>query len=170
MVRCRHFLVLVILLSIYLPPACLAEEESLSFVTDFQWVTHWSGITQYTTGFQFSHNLWYTELTCGGLSAFEDREASFFLGLNVGRRFPLKPWLFVAADVGLRHVLPSGTDNPIINTDKFYTLDARLRLEVVLGRYMSCFVGVSTTNFYEDESFGSDNINKGSVFLGVGLI
>ncbi len=173
MTRYRGILIFSILMALVLPPASMAGEdplpESTRFITDFQWITFGSGITQYTTGFQFSHNLWYTELTCGGFSAFDNREASFYLGLNFGRRFPLKSWLYVAADVGLRHVLPSGTDNPTINTEKFYTLDGRLRLEAVLGRYMTCFVGASTTNIYEGDSFSSVDTNKGSVFWGVGL-
>lgn len=174
MTRYRGFLIFTILLTFFLPLAALAGDapasESTPFITDFQWITYGSGITQYTTGFQFSHNLWYTELTCGGFSAFDHREDAFFLGLNAGRRFHIKSWLFVAADVGLRHVLPSGTDDPSINTEKFYTLDGRLKLEAVLGKHMSCFVGASTTNIYEEDSFGSDKINKGSIFWGVGLI
>ncbi len=173
MTRYRGILIFSLLLALFLPLASMAGEdpapESTRFITDFQWITNTSGITQYATGFQFSHSRWYTELTCGGFSEFDNREASFFLGLNLGRRFPLNSWLNVAADVGLRHVLPSGTEDPTINTEKFYTLDGSLRLEVILGRNMACFVGASTTNIYEGDSFSSVDINKGSAFLGVGL-
>jgi len=174
MVSFRRLLAVFLLVFISSPLLTHAEEneqtEPTPLITDFQWITYGSDITQITTGLQFSHQRWYTELTMGGFSAFDNREDSFFLGLNLGHRFPFNSWLFLAADLGYRHVIPSSTDNPDINTEKFSTLDARLRLEAVLGRYMSVFIGAATTNVYTDDTFKSVDTREGSIFWGVGLL
>ncbi len=174
MMRFRGLLILSFLLAFSLPQAGFAEDsatpESSSFITDFQWVTYGSGITQITTGFQFSHARWYTELTAGGFSAFDNRESSFFIGLNFGHRFPVNSWLFLAVDLGGRKVIPDGSDNPTINTGKFFTLDGRLRVEAVLGKHMSVFIGAATTNIYQDDSFKAVDTREGSIFWGVGLL
>jgi hypothetical protein len=174
MMRYRALLILSFLLAFSLPQAAFAEDsaapESSSFITDFQWVTYGSGITQITTGLQFSHARWYTELTMGGFSAYDNREAAFFIGLNFGHRFPVNSWLFLAADLGGRKVMPSGSDDPTINTGKFLTLDGCLRLEAVLGKHMSVFIGAATTNVYQDNSFNTVDTREGSIFWGVGLL
>jgi hypothetical protein len=170
---CR-FLILAFAVGLLAPQVGLAEgQPSLDRhypVTEFQWVTMGSDITQITTGLRVTHHHWYANTSMGGLSGFDNRENAFFLSLNLGRRFPLKSWLFLGADFGYRHVIPGGSDNPAIDTGKYFTLDGRIKLEVVLGRHMSVFVGGATTNIYQGYSLGSDNVNKGSVFWGVGLL
>lgn len=167
----RQTLVLYILLSLLIPCMATAQEtDSSSIISDFQWITHGSGNTQITTGAQFSHGRWYTELTMGGFSAHGNREDAFFLGLNLGHRFPINSWLFLGADLGLRNVIPGGSDNPIINTGKYLTLDGRLRIEAVLGRNMSIFIGAASTNIYTDNSFNSVDTREESIFWGVGLL
>ncbi len=170
----RHLMAFMLLLALCLPLGALAEDtdasDSTPFITDFQWITYGSNITQITTGLQFSHKRWYTELTLGGFSAYDNREAAFFLGLNLGHRFPVKSWLNLTADLGYRHIIPDGSDNPAMDTSKFSTLDVRIRLEAVLGRYMSVFIGGATTNIYTDSSFGTVDTNENSIFWGVGLL
>jgi len=174
MTRHRSLLILTLILAFSLPQVGYSEDsdapESTSFITDFQWITCGSDITQITTGLQFSHTRWYTELTMGGFSAFDNRENAFFLGLNLGHRFPVNSWLFLAADLGGRIVIPGGSDDPTINTEKFITLDGRLRIEAVLGKHMSVFIGAGTTNIYHDQSFNSVDTHQGSIFWGVGLL
>ena len=165
---------LLLTIGILLQGTCLAEEAASSGYrapdTEFQWVTSGSSITQIVTGLRYTHHHWYGEASVGGLSAFDNRENAFFLGLNLGRRFQLIPRLFLGADVGYRHVIPDGSDNPEIDTGKYFTLEGRLKLEVVLGKHMSVFVGGATTNIYQGYSLGSDTVSKGSVFWGVGLL
>lgn len=174
MIKFYLFFIVPILLVLVSPPAILAEEnlkqEPTAFISEFQWVTYGSNLTEITTGLQFSHQRWYTELTMGGFSPFDNREDAFFLGLNLGHRFPFTSWLYLTADIGYRHILPSGSDDPTINTEKFSTLDARLRLEVAPLRYLRFFVGAATTNVYTDQSFDSVDTREGSIFWGVGLL
>lgn len=137
---------------------------------DFRWVTEGSNITQIATGFWFERHHWYAQLGIGGLSAFNNRENAFFLSLQAGRRFPLIPRLYLAADLGYRHVIPDGSDNPVIDTGKYFTLEGRLRLEVVLAKHLSVFAGGGYAKIYDGYSFGSDTTDKGTVFWGVGLL
>jgi|GEM_PF-3525568 len=139
-------------------------------ITEFQWVTTGSGITSIATAFRATHHHWYGETGMGGLSAFDNRENAFFLSLNLGRRFSLIPRLYLGVDLGYRHVIPDGSDNPDIDTSKYFTLEGRIKLELVLGRHMSVFLGGATTNIYQGYSLGSDTVHKGSVFWGVGLL
>ncbi len=174
MTRACFVLILALFLCWVIPGNTLAQEPASEGYrppdTDKQWATYGSSITQITTAFRYTHHHWYGEIGMGGLSAFDNRENAFFLGLNLGRRLPLIPRLFLGADLGYRHVIPDGSDNPAIDTGKYFTLDARLKLEVVLGKHMSVFVGGATTNIYQGYSLGSDTVNKGSVFWGVGLL
>ena len=175
MTKFRCFGVIFFLFILNLTPLAFAggappKDEPPAFISDFQWVTYDCNLTQITTGLQFSHLRWYTELAMGGFSAFDNRESAFFLGLNLGHRFPIKSWLFLTADIGYRHVLPSGTDDPTINTEKFSTLDARFRLEIVPGRHLRFFVGAATTNVYTDDTFDSVDTREGSIFWGVGVL
>ncbi|MEN8008516.1 MAG: hypothetical protein ABFS42_16020 [Candidatus Krumholzibacteriota bacterium] len=164
---------LVLAFGLLVPGGAVAEETGSAGYqapdTEFQWVTYGSSIAQISTSFRATHHHWYGEVGIGGLSAFDNRENAFFLGLNLGRRFQLIPRLFLGADVGYRHVIPDGSDNPAIDTGKYFTLDARLKLEVVLGRHMSVFLGGAATNIYQGYSLGSDTVGKESVFWGVGL-
>ncbi|MCK9994949.1 MAG: hypothetical protein KAH56_01575 [Candidatus Krumholzibacteria bacterium] len=165
---------LILTLGLVLPCVVLAQEDApLAYQasdTEFQWVTSGSDITQITTGLRYTHHNWYGEASIGGLSAFDNRENAFFLGLNLGRRFQLIPRLYLGADVGYRHVIPDGSDDPAIDTDKFFTLEARLKLEIVLGKHLSAFIGVAATNIYQGYSLGSDTVGKESIFFGVGLL
>ena len=174
MTRACCFLALVLTLGFLTPVGALAGEDAPTGYqgpdTEFQWITFGSSITQITTGFRATHHHWYGELSIGALSAFDNRENAFFLGLNLGRRFQIIPRLFLGADLGYRHVIPDGSDNPEIDTGKYFTLDGRLKLEVVLGKHMSVFLGGATTNIYQGYSLGSDTVHKGSVFWGVGLL
>lgn len=140
------------------------------FITDYQWVTQGSSITQITTGLEISHKRWFCEFSMGGFGAYENREDAFFIGLNLGRRFPLNSWLFIGADLGFRHVVPSGSDDPLFDTGKFFTLDGRLKLEFVLGRNMRVFIGAASTNIYQNDSFHHVDTREESVFWGVGLL
>ena len=72
--------------------------------------------------------------------------------------------------MGYRHVIPDDSDNPAIDTGKYFTLEGRLKLEVVLGKHMSLFLGGATTRVFQGYSLGSDTVGKGSVFWGVGLL
>ncbi len=148
------------------PPSIQAQEPNI----DFQWVTFGSNITQITTGARFTHRDWYTEACMGGFRAFDNRESSFFLSLSLGRRFQLKSWLYIGGDLGYRHIIPDGSENPAIDTGKFFTLDARLKLEAVYNRHLSFFVGAGSTTIYQGYSLGSDTINEAIVFWGVGLL
>jgi len=174
MTKTCRVLVLALTFGLAAAGSGLAEEVApsgyIAPATEFQWVTSGSNITQIVTGLRYTHHHWYGETTIGGLSAFDNRENAFFLGLNLGRRFLLIPRLYLGADLGYRHVIPDGSDNPAIDTGKYFTLDARLKLEVVLGKHMSVFLGGATTNIYQGYSLGSDTVNKGSVFWGVGLL
>jgi hypothetical protein len=174
MTRACCILLLALCLGWIFPGDSPAEETTppgyQSPDTDKQWVTYGSSITQITTAFRYTRHHWYGEIAIGGLSAFDNRENAFFLGLNLGRRFPLIPRLYLGVDLGYRHVIPDGSDNPAIDTSKYFTLDARLKLEVVLGKHMSVFVGGATTNIYQGYSLGSDTVHKGSIFWGVGLL
>lgn len=152
---------------------CAEEFTSSGYVipdTEIQWVTYDSNIIQIATAARYIHHNWYGELGIGGLSAFDNRENAFFLSLNLGRRFPIIPRLFLGIDVGYRHVMPDGSDNPEINTGKFFTLEGRLKLEVVLGRHMSAFLGGGYNNAYQGYSLGSETVGKGTIFWGVGLL
>jgi len=157
---------LILFLGLSHPVASLAQDAT----TDFQWITHGSNITQITTGARGLYDNWYGEATVGGFSAFADRENSFFLGLNLGYKIPLATWLYLGGDLGYRHVIPDGSENPDINTDRFFTLEARLKLEFVLGRHMSVFIGAGRANIYQGYSLGSDTIRENVVFWGVGLL
>jgi hypothetical protein len=174
MARVCCVLALILTLGLVAPVDVLAGEESPSGYqapdTEYQWVTSGSDITQIVTGLRYTHHHWYGEASIGGLSAFDNRENAFFLGLNLGRRFQLIPRLYLGADVGYRHVIPDGSDNPAIDTGKYFILEGRLKLEVVLGKHMSVFVGGAATNIYQGYSLGSDTVGKGSVFWGVGLL
>jgi hypothetical protein len=174
MTRANCVLTLVLTLGLVAPVSVLAQEDAPSGYqapdTEFQWVTSGSSITQIVTGLRYTHHHWYGEASIGGLSGFDNRENAFFLGLNLGRRFQLIPRLYLGADVGYRHVIPDGSDDPAIDTGKYFTLEGRLKLEVVLGRHMSVFVGGAATNIYQGYSLGSDTVGKGSVFFGVGLL
>jgi len=174
MKRSCRFLALIPLLGLIASASALAGKDSPSGYqapdTEFQWVTSGSSITQIVTGLRYTHHHWYGKASIGGLSAFDNRENAFFLGLNLGRRFQLIPRLYLGADVGYRHVIPDGSDNPAIDTGKYFTLEGRLKLEVVLGKHMSVFVGAAATNIYQGYSLGSDTVGKGSVFFGVGLL
>ncbi len=171
---CVPILALVLTLGPVAPGSVLAGEDVPSGYqapdTEFQWVTSGGSITQIVTGLRYTHHHWYGEASIGGLSAFDNRENAFFLGLDLGRRFQLIPRLFLGADLGYRHVIPDGSDDPAINTGKYFTLEGRLKLEVVLGKHMSVFVGAAATNIYQGYSLGSATVGKGSVFWGVGLL
>lgn len=176
MSRSCRFVVLapLLVLTLSLPAAAHAQDSSSSGYrapdTEFQWVTTGSSITQIATAFRTTHHHWYGEIGIGGLSGFDNRENAFFLGLNLGRRFLLVPRLFLGADLGYRHVIPDGSDDPAIDTGKYFTLEGRLKLELVLGKHMSVFLGAGTTSIYQGYSLGSDTVGKGSVFWGVGLL
>ena len=174
MTRACYILALVLATGLFFPQNAMAGEDPSSGYqapdTEFQWVTSSSTITQISTAFRATHHHWYGEVGIGGLSAFDNREDAFFLSLNLGRRFQLIPRLFLGADLGYRHVIPDGSDNPAIDTGKYFTLEGRLKLEVVLGKHMSVFLGGATTNIYQGYSLGSDTVGKGSVFFGVGLL
>lgn len=174
MTRTCCLLALVLAFGFFAPRCVLAGEDAPSGYqapdTEFQWVTSGSSITRIVTGLRYTHDHWYGEASIGGFSAFDNRENAFFLGLNLGRRFQLIPRLYLGADVGYRHVIPDGSDNPVIDTGKYFTLEGRLKLEVVLGKHMSVFVGGAATNIYQGYSLGSDTVGKGSVFFGVGLL
>jgi hypothetical protein len=165
---------LALALGLLIQGTALAEEPPPSGyqapTTEFQWASSGSSITQITTAFRATHHNWYGELGIGGLSGFDNRENAFFLGLNLGRRFELIPRLFLGADLGYRHVIPDGSDDSAIDTSKYFTLEGRLKLEVVLGKHMSVFLGGGTTYIYQGYSLGSDTVHKGSVFWGVGLL
>ncbi len=174
MTRVCHLIALVLTLGIFIPGSMVAGEDTYSGYqapdTEFQWITTGSSITQIATAFRATHHHWYGEIGIGGLSAFDNREDAFFLSLNLGRRFQIIPRLFLGADLGYRHVIPDGSDNPEIDTGNYFTLEGRLKLEVVLGKHMSVFLGGATTNIYQGYSLGSDTVGKGSVFFGVGLL
>lgn len=165
---------LALVLGFLIQGAALAEETPPAGyqapTTEFQWVTSGGSITRITTAFRATHHHWYGELGIGGLSGFDNRENAFFLGLNLGRRFELVPRLFLGADLGYRHVIPDGSDDPAIDTGKYFTLEGRLKLEVVLGQHLSMFLGAGTANIHQGYSLGSDTVHKGSVFWGVGLL
>ena len=137
---------------------------------DIRWITEGSNITQIATGLWYVRHHWYGQLSVGGLSAFANRENAFFLGLQAGRRFPLIPRLYLAADLGYRHVIPDGSPDPAIDTGRFFTLEGRLRLELVIGRHLTVFLGGGYANLYQGYSLGSDTERKGTVFWGVGLL
>ncbi len=166
-------LLLVLGGSIFCPLLSDAADEGhsggQSLSTEFQWIILGSNVSQITTGMRATHHHWYGEFSLGGLSAQDNRESAFFLGLNLGRKVPLSSRVFLGLDLGYRHVIPDGSDQPTIDTDKFFTLDARLKLEVILGRHMSVFVGGGTTR-YGRYSGEADSSTRGSVFWGVGLL
>ncbi len=163
-----YLLTLALALALWLsaPPAIQAQESNF----DFQWVTSGSNVTQITTGTRFIYHHWYAETSIGGYHAFENREKSFFLSLSLGRRFPLSSWLYLGADLGYRHVIPDGSENPDIDTSKFFTLDARIKLEAVYNRHLSAFVGIGANQTYQGYSLGSDTISDTVIFWGVGLL
>jgi len=168
MTRAFSGIALLLLIGLAMPPVALAEESPPS--TDLQWITYGSNVTQLATGMRVVRHQWFAQAGIGGLSAFDNRENAFFWELNVGRRFPLGSWLRLGLDVGYRHVMPDGSDNPAIDTSKYFTLEARLMLEAVLGRHMSLFVGGGATSIYRGNSLGDETDGKGSVFWGVGLL
>ena len=174
LVRVCCALALVLITGLVVPTGAAAGENDASNntspSTDLQWVTTGSNVTQIGTGLRVIRREWYVQAGIGGLSAFDNRENAFFVELNLGHRFPLLSWLRLGVDVGYRHVMPDGSDNPDIDTDKFFTLEGRLMLEAVLGRKMSLFVGGGSTNIYQGYSLGSDTVHKGSIFWGVGLL
>lgn len=157
---------LALILCLLIPQRGWAQGSDL----DFQWVTFGTNITQISTGARFTFHDWYSETCLGGFSAFEDQESSFFLSQTFGRRFALNSWLYFGADLGLRRVIPDGSDNPVVNTGKFLTLDARLKLEAVVDRHLSFFFGGGSTRVYEGDSFGSGSFVETVVFWGVGLL
>ena len=158
-------LALVVVLFLHTPHAACSQDK-----LDFQWITLGTSITHITTGVRFSHQGWYAEGSLGGLRAVENRESSFFLGLNLGRTFPLNSWLLAGFDVGGRHIIPDGSDNPASDTGQFFSLDARIKLEAILNRHMSVFLGGGATSIYQGYSLGSDTVSKSVFFLGVGLL
>ena len=174
MTRACCVLALTLALGFVTPRGVLAQEDSPSGYqapdTEFQWVTSGSDITQIVTGLRYTHHNWYGEASMGGLSAFDNRENAFFLSLYLGRRFQIVPRLYFGPDVGYRHVIPDGSDDPTIDTSKYFTLEARLKLELVLGKNLSAFIGVAATNIYQGYSLGSDTVGKESIFFGVGLL
>jgi hypothetical protein len=174
MTRACFVLALIITLVLVSPWGVHAQEDPPSGYqapdTEFQWVTSGSDITQIVTGLRYTHHNWYGEASMGGLSAFDNRENAFFLSLYLGRRFQIVPRLYFGPDVGYRHVIPDGSDDPAIDTGKYFTLEARLKLELVLGRHLSAFIGVAATNIYQGYSLGSDTVGKESIFFGVGLL
>jgi hypothetical protein len=176
MVNKLHFLIMVLALVFCVTgqqPSLAGEDAAEGYVapdTDFQWVTSGGSITQITTGLRYTHHHWYGEFNIGGFSAFDNRENAFFLGVNLGRRFQLIPRLFLGVDLGYRHIIPDGSDDPAIDTGKYFSLEGRLKLEVVLGKHFSTFLGAGTTNIYQGYSLGDDTVHKGSIFWGVGLL
>ena len=174
MTRACCVLALTLTLGLVSSGGVLAQEDAPSGYqapdTEFQWVTSGSDITQIVTGLRYTHHNWYGELNIGGLSAFDNRENAIFLGLGLGRRFQIVPRLYFGPDVGYRHVVPDGSNDPTIDTGKYFTLEARLKLELVLGRHLSAFIGVAATNIYQGYSLGSETVGKTSIFFGVGLL
>ena len=174
MTRACCLLVLTLTLGLVSSGGAQAQEDAPSRYkapdTEFQWVTSGSDITKIVTGLRYTHHNWYGELNIGGLSAFDNRENAIFLGLGLGRRFQIVPRLYFGPDVGYRHVVPDGSNDPLIDTDKYFTLEARLKLELVLGRHLSAFIGVAATNIYQGYSLGSETVGKTSIFFGVGLL
>lgn len=160
------FMTMALVFWLAIPPTVQAQEPSL----DFQWITYGSDITEITTGARFIYHDWYSESCFGGFSAFDNRESAFFLSQNLGRRFALTKWLHLAGDVGYRHIIPDGSDNPTIDTGKYFTFDARLKMEATYNKHLSAFIGVGSTKIYNGYSLGSDSINETILFWGVGLL
>ncbi len=166
MKKSLFILSLALALHSWSPPGAEAQEPAL----DFQWITYGTDITEITTGARFIHHNWYSETCLGGFSAFDNRESAFFLSQNLGRRFSLASWLYVAGDLGYRHIIPDGSENPAIDTGKYFTLEARLKLEANYNQHLSAFVGIGSTNIYNGYSLSSDSHNETILFWGVGLL
>ncbi len=174
----NHFIIItlaiILVIGANIPPVTLAQEmeapETSPPGLDIQWITWGSNITQITTGIRLTRSDWYVEAAIGGFSAFENRENAFFLGINLGRRVFILDWLYLGTDLGYRHIMPGESDNTAILADSYFTLDARLKLEVILGEHLSAFVGAGTTNIYHSDSPESNHSNEGSIFWGVGLL
>jgi hypothetical protein len=170
----KNFPLLALVVLLMIPVVGMAEDGPPSGYhppdRDFQWATSGGNIIQIATAARYIHHDWYGELGIGGLSAFENRENAIFLSLYLGRRFALIPRLYLGADIGYRHVIPDGSDNPDIDVTKYFTLEGRLKLEVVIGKHFSAFVGGGYNNAYQGYSLGSDTVGKTTIFWGVGLL
>ncbi len=135
-----------------------------------QWVTSGSNVTQITTGGRYTWRDWYGQLDMGGYSATEDFENNFFLGLSGGRRVALHRHLHLGGELGYRHIMPDGTDDPAINTEHHFSLSLRLKLELSLNRHLGFFIGTGIDWLYSGYSLGSPKNDEGLVFWGVSVL
>jgi len=139
--------------------------------TGWQWVTAGSNVTQITTGARVTWlNNWYGQADIGGYSATDDFEANFFLGANGGRRLALHRRVHLAVELGYRHIMPDDTDDPAVNTDRHFSLSARLKLELTLNRHFGAFIGTGIDRLYRGYSLGSAHRDTGLFFWGVSLL
>jgi len=162
----------ILLLSFSLVGGAMAQDppQPEALGAGFQWATTGSNVTQITTGARYTLNDWYGQFDIGGYSANDEFEANFFIGATVGRRLALLHRVHLGADFGYRHVMPDGSDNPLVSTEHHFSFGLRLKMELTLNEHIGFFLGTGIDRRYSGYSLGSPKEDTGLFFWGVSLL
>jgi len=136
----------------------------------WQWVTMGSNVSQITTGARYSWQHWYGQFNMGGYTAAYGFENNFFIGADAGYRIALHKRWHLRTELGYRHLMPDGSDDPAVMLDHHFSLSGRLLLEVSLNEHIALFVGTGIDRLYTGYSLGSPHHNRGIVSWGVSLL
>ena len=133
------------------------------------WVTFGSSLAAINTGVRTTVNRFYSMLTVGSGDLQGDIEEAVFLTWNYGYAIPLSKAWSIDVDLGFAHIIPESSDDPDLNDELHFALQARALAEVRFGRKVAAFAGGGVSSVYSEYSSNATQKTEALVVAGVSL-
>jgi hypothetical protein len=133
------------------------------------WIIFGSNLAAINSGVRTTVNRFYSMLTVGYGDLQGDVDNSLFLTWNYGYAIPLSDAWSIGLDLGFVHITPESSDDPDLNDELHFALQARALAEVRLGRKLAIFAGGGVSSVYSEYSSDASQETEPLFVAGVSL-
>ena len=144
-------------------------EDQGSGQPQLDWITYASNLSLVNTGVRTTVNRYYSMLTVGGHDVEADVSDTAFLTWNFGYQIPLGEKWGLGWDLGYSHIMPKNSDDPAVNDNLHFAIQARILGEIRFSPKFAMFAAGGVSSIFSEYSSSATSELKPLIAWGVSL-